>query len=85
MRWVGDDTRKLPKYEGFPNLMSFLIEFEAKVIESQRFSTFDFVMKATLSRWWGTHKQSIFEWTQCRRLMEIVFIEDISYTNRKYT
>ena len=38
-----------------------------------------------LARWWGTHKQSISEWPQCRRLMEIIFGEDISFPYQKYT
>ena len=53
----------LPRYEGFPNIASFLEEFEEKVTKSQRFSGLDYVLKATPARWWGTQKQSIFEWT----------------------
>ena len=37
------------------------------------------------ARWRGTHKQSIFEWPECRRLMEIRFGEDISFPEQKYT
>ena len=75
----------LPTYEGLPNLASFLVEFEEKVIESQRLSTLDYVLKATPARWWGTHKKYISEWTKCRRLMEIIFEEEISYHDQKYT
>ena len=42
------------------------------------------MLKATPARWWGTHKQSIYEWSQCRKLMEIIFGEDISYPYKKY-
>ena len=72
---VGFKASALPTYEGFPNLASFLEEFEENVTKSQQLSTLDYVLKAMPARWWGTHKQSIFKWLQCRRLMEIRFGE----------
>ena len=56
-----------------------------KVTKSQWLSTLDFVLKATTARWWGTHKQSISEWEQHRRLLDIIFGEEINYIGRKYT
>ena len=75
----------LDTYEGLPNLASFLEEFEEKVTESQRLSALEYVLKSTPTRWWGTHKQSISKWPQCRRLMEIRFGEEINYSDQKYT
>ena len=72
VRRVGAKANALPTFEGLPNIASFLEEFEEKITESQR-------------RWWGTHNQSISEWPQCRRLMEIIFGEEISYFDQKYT
>ena len=63
VRWVGTEASELPTYEGLPNLASFLTEFEEKVIEHQRLSTLDYVLKATPAKWWVTHKESISEWT----------------------
>ena len=71
VRWVGIEVSDLPKYEGLPNLAYFLIEFEEKVIEPQCLFALEFPLKATLARWWVTHKESILEWPQCRWLMEI--------------
>ena len=85
VRRVGSKESMLRMYEGLPNLASFLEEFEEKVTEPHRLFALDYVLKATSARWWGTHKQSISEWTQCRRLMEIIFREDISYDDQKYT
>ena len=51
-----------PTYEGLPNLASFMVEFEEKVIESQQLSNLDYVLNATPARWRGTHKQFISEW-----------------------
>ena len=84
MSWKGAKASALPTYEGLPKLASFLDEFEEKVTESQRLSALDYVLKATPARWWGTHKQSISKWRQCRRLMEIIFGEEISFPNQKY-
>ena len=75
----------MPTYEGLPNLASFLMHFEEKNTESERLFTLDFVLKYTLARWWGTHKQSISKLPQSRRLMEIRFGVEISYIGRKYT
>ena len=76
--------RELPTYEGLTNLAAFLNEFEGLVIEPQCLSALDYVLKATPARWWGTHKQSIFEWLQCIRIMEIKFGYEISYVDKKY-
>ena len=73
----------LPTYEGLHNLGAFLTEFEGLVIESQRLSTLDHVLKAMPTRWWGMHKQFITEWPQCRRLMEVRFGEEVTLVNYK--
>ena len=73
VRWLGDEVNNIPTYEGFPSLASFKTKIEAKFTESQRLSALDFVLKATPTRWWGTHKQSISKWLQCRSLLEIIF------------
>ena len=62
MRQVENELRELPTYEGLPNLVTFLTEFEGIVTELQRFSALDHVLKATPARWWGAHKQSITYW-----------------------
>ena len=46
-------------------------------------SALDYVLKATPAKWWGKHKQSISKWPQCRRLMEIIFGEEISFHDKK--
>ena len=61
MRRVENQSRELPTYEGFPNIVTFLSEFEWMVIEPRSFFALDYVLKATPARWWGTHKQSISE------------------------
>ena len=75
----------MPIYEGLPNLAYFLVEFEEKVTKSQRLSALEYALKAIPTRWWDTHKKSISEWPQCRRLMEIIFREEISFPDKKYT
>ena len=79
VRWVGIEVSEIPTYEGLPNLAYFLTEFEEKVIEHQCFSALDFVLKATHTKLWVEHKESILEWPQCRTLLEIRFEEEIDY------
>ena len=67
------------------NLDTFLTEFEEKVLEPQRLLALDVALKATPTRLWVSHKQSISEWSQCQQLLEIRFGENISYTGKKYT
>ena len=59
MRWVENEVRDIPTYEGLPNLATFLTEFERLVLESQRLSVLDHVMKAMPARGWGMCKQFI--------------------------
>ena len=54
-----NEMHELPTYEGLPNLVTFLNEFEGLVMESQRLSALDHALKATPARWWGAHKKSI--------------------------
>ena len=79
------EDRELPTYEGLPNLAEFLTKFEGLVIESQRLFALDHVLKATPAIWWGTHKQFITDWTQCRRLMEVWFGEEVTTVHHEYT
>ena len=76
MRRMENELRELPTYEGLPNLVTFLIEFEGLVVESQCFFVLDQALRATLARWWGAHKKSITNWPQCIKLnMEVRFGE----------
>jgi hypothetical protein len=41
----------------------------------------DIALKATPSRWWGAHKETITYWYQCKRLLRIRF--NIEQKNNK--
>ena len=43
------------------------------------------MLQYKIARWWDTHKHYIFEWSQCRILMDIKFGEQINYFDQKYT
>ena len=85
VRWVENELREIPTYEGLPNLAAFLSDFEELVTGSQHLSTLDQVLKATPPRWWGMHKQSISEWPKYRRLLEVIFSEEFTTVIHKYT
>ena len=84
MQWVENELREIPTYEGLPKLATFLTEFESLVTKLQHLSTIDHVLKATPARWWGTHKQFITEWPQCKRLMEVIFGKEVLTMSHKY-
>ena len=73
LRHVATETVELPIYEGLPGLSEFFQEFEEKFFELQRMLALDVALKATPTRWWETHKQMIFNWEQCHRLMMVRF------------
>ena len=81
---VATETVELPIYEGLPILFEFFQEFEGKVFEPQRILALDVALKATLSRWWETHKRKIHDWEQCQRLMMVHFGDIEFYHARRY-
>ena len=60
---VGTELCDLPTYEGFPNLDTFLAEFEDKVLEPQCLLALDVALKSTSTRWWVSHNKSISDWS----------------------
>jgi hypothetical protein len=42
----------------------------------------DIALKDTPARWWGTHKETITDWYQCKRLLCIRF--DIEQKNKQH-
>ena len=56
LRHVATETVELPIYEGLTGLSELFQEFEEKVLELQRILALDGALKATLARWWATHK-----------------------------
>jgi hypothetical protein len=73
VRWIGTEVSNLPTFDGLNNLETFLVEFERIVRVQQRMLTLDKALKATPSRWWGTHKKNIAEWVQCPTLLTVRF------------
>jgi hypothetical protein len=54
-------------------LEEFLTNFELKVLEIQRLLVLDIALKETPACWWGTHKENIHDWYQCKILLCIRF------------
>jgi hypothetical protein len=40
-------------------------------MENQILPSLDIALKYTPARWWGTHKEKINNWFQCKRLLSI--------------
>jgi hypothetical protein len=52
------------------------------VLENQRLLSPNLAIKVTLARWWGTHKEIITYWYQCKRSLGIRF--DVEQKNNKH-
>jgi hypothetical protein len=89
VRWIDTTVSNLPTFDGLNPLENFLSEFETSVPTKKRLLAMDEAMKATPTRWWGTHKGNITDWTQCRTLVTTWFLAqvgscEVRYTGRSY-
>jgi hypothetical protein len=64
-------------------LETFLTQYEDEVLENQRLLALDLALKATPTRWWGTHKETITDWYQCKRLLRIRFGAEHEYNKQQ--
>jgi hypothetical protein len=82
VRWVGKEIREPPSFHGLNDLETFLTQYEDKVLENQRLLALDLALKATPARWWGTHKETITDWYQCKRILHIRFSAEHEYNKQ---
>lgn len=66
---VSSKEINLPTYDALNEVDTFLDAFDRKVPKKQRFHALDWVLRATPTRWWGTHKGIFDDWHECRRMM----------------
>jgi hypothetical protein len=71
--WEGTEIREPPSFHGLNDLETLLTQYEDEALENQRLLSLDLALKATPARWWGTHKESITDWYQCKQLLSIRF------------
>jgi hypothetical protein len=67
------EIREPPSFHRVNDLEAFLGKYEDEVLEHQRLLALHIELKATPTRWWGTHKETITDWYQCKRLLCIRF------------
>jgi hypothetical protein len=66
-------------------LEEFLKRYEDKVLDKHRLLALDIALKATLAIWWGTYKEIIKDWYQCKILLCIrLYTEEMRSTTHKY-
>jgi hypothetical protein len=46
-------------YDGLSNLEDFINNMKSTILENWRIPTLDMALRATLARWWATHKEDI--------------------------
>jgi hypothetical protein len=84
VHWIGTTVSNLLTFDGLNPLETFLSNFEESVPIQQRLLTMDEALKATPTRWWGTHKHSITEWVQCHTLMTTWFSAQVEGCEVRY-
>jgi hypothetical protein len=57
VHWIGTKVSNLPTFDGLNPLETFLSDFEEILPMQQCFLAMDEALKATPTRWWGTHKK----------------------------
>jgi len=73
-----------PRYYGLTYISSFVKEFELWVLEQQRLLAVNVVLKATLARWWNTHKEGMEDWLQCQKIMHVKFGIELENSVKTY-
>jgi hypothetical protein len=84
VHWISTIVSKLPTFDGINNLETFLSKFEESVPMQQRLLVMDETLKATPTRWWGTHKSNIIDWVQCCTLMTTWFSTQVEGYEVRY-
>lgn len=67
------EVRELLKYDGLIVVDEFLRKFESAIPEQQWFDALKRALRATPTRWWGTHQGNFEHWCGCRRMMRLWF------------
>ena len=82
--WIDTTVSNLPTFDGLNPLEAFLSYFQTSVPTQQRLLEMDEALKATPTRWWGTHKSNITDWAQCRTLMTTWFSAQVESCEVSY-
>jgi hypothetical protein len=83
VRWVGMEIREPPSFHGVNELEEFLTIYEHEVLENQSLLSLDITLKATPTRWWGVHKETVKDWYQCKRLLHVSFNAELTSNEMK--
>jgi hypothetical protein len=67
------EIREPPSFHGVNDLEASLTRYEDEVLENKRLLVLDITLNATSARWWATHKETVKDWYQCKRLLHIRF------------
>jgi hypothetical protein len=84
VHWIGTTISNFPTFDGLNHLEAFLLDFEEIVPTPQILLAMDEALKSTPARWWGTHKNNITDWVQCRTLMTVRFSEQVEGYEVRY-
>lgn len=76
---------KCDQFDGLGEVDAFLDIFKREVLEKHRFQVLNWVLRATHTRWWGTHRRSFEDWHTCRKMLLSRFEKPMVRMVDKYT
>jgi hypothetical protein len=74
VRWIGDEIGDCPTYDGTSYLHNFLIDMEDKVVKEQRISIVYIAFRYSPTRWWASHKGTIYSWNDAKISIQYHFL-----------
>lgn len=68
---ISIEVCNLPYYDGLEYVKLFMDKFERDVSEEHCFQALYIALRATPTRWWGTHKNNFTNWKEYQRMMKL--------------
>lgn len=63
MCWIGIEVCEPPSFDGINDFDTFVYKYQMQIPEKDKLRALHIALKATLTRWWATHKNHIEDWS----------------------
>lgn len=84
LRWIGTEVCNVLSFDASNDLEEFMFAYQVTVQDQDQLRALDVALKATLARWWATHKDHIENWSQFRTLITARFYSTMMFEGVKY-
>ncbi len=84
IRWIRTEINITLIFDGLSDVKDFLHKYEWEIPSKQRIEALALALRATLARWWQAHKANITTWEDCKRLIIIIFHDEMEAIQCRY-